>query len=142
MYIHGQRLDSIATELGVSYGTIHGWHNRERWASIRKQMRSDLLEGWKQRCKAGAIIASWRLVADHLRIADRFVHRMEEALNRESVSVEELYCLAKALSTEFRALEPLLKPVWSGRPGSAENASLMTAESAQHPFLPALATSS
>jgi hypothetical protein len=47
MYAGGATsLHGIARMLNVPYGTVHGWHTRDRWAGTLRQMKAKLREEW------------------------------------------------------------------------------------------------
>jgi hypothetical protein len=118
-YIKGQTLPSIAEELGVPYGTVHHWHTGEKWASIRRQLRAELLENWKDQFRVRAAVELYRTLALHISAARELSRKIGLALKREDLTVDELATLAKALRNEFMAVEPLLKPILSASPAAA-----------------------
>ncbi len=109
----GRTLPSIAEELGVPYGTVHHWHTGEKWASMRRQLRAELLENWKDQFRVRAAVEIYRTLALHISAGRKLAGKIGEALKRDDLSVDELAALAKALRNEFMSVEPLLKPILS-----------------------------
>jgi len=110
-YMSGSSLPAIALELSVPYGTIHNWHASERWADMRRQIRTDLLSNWNDIFRARSLFAMQKLVVEHLRIGATFAERIKESLARPDLTPDELRALAQALNAEFRVIEKILAPI-------------------------------
>ena len=80
LYVQGTPLPSIAHKLTLPYGTVHGWHTAEKWAGIRKQMRADLLEDFREKFRAGALVSLYQTIMRHLNLSNAVASRIETAL--------------------------------------------------------------
>jgi uncharacterized protein YjcR len=110
LYIQGSPLPAIAKKLGLPYGTVHGWHTAEKWASMRKQMRADLLEDFREKFRAGALVSMYRTIMRQLNLSNKVAGRIEAALPA-ATSSDDLLKLAQAMAAEFKVVERLLKPL-------------------------------
>ena len=110
LYIQGSPLPSIAKRLGVPCGTVHGWHTLEKWTSIRKQMRADLMADFQEKFRAGALVSMYQTIMRHLSLSNKVASHIEAALP-DATSPDDLQKLAQALAAEFKVVERLLKPL-------------------------------
>lgn len=116
LYIKGWTLPSVAKELGVPYGTVHHWHTGEGWAGMRRQMRADLLDDWKERFRVRTVVEMYRTMTLHISAAQELALKIGEAAAKEGVTPKELATLASALRSEYLAIEPLLRPLLQETP--------------------------
>jgi len=112
LYMEGSSLPAIAHGLGVNYHTLHNWHTAERWSSIKSQLRSEILEEWRQNITNMMRVKAVEGLARNLMACNSLLAQIEARLNsKESLEPKDMLTLAKALQAEFKGLERGAMPV-------------------------------
>ena len=113
LYVAGVPLRQIALDLQVPYGTLHGWHSGEKWASKARQIRTDLQTEYAENLRILTGNAALALVRGKLAILGGIQAEIMRAL-QENPSVNELARLAQLFRQTYQDLEPHMKAARAG----------------------------
>ena len=96
LYASGQAsMPQIAEQLGVPYGTIHTWHQRDKWVSRSKQIESEAIDVLREDFGKKVLHKGFEVIRNQLQISGLILERVSKKLERDDLSAADLEILAK-----------------------------------------------
>ena len=119
LYFEGRKtLRATSEELGVPYNTVHYWHTKERWASRRKQLPSEMYDDWRLEWQQGIARERAQFILRLFRISEE-LHAETSRQLAAAVAPAKVVAIAKACKLNSDMIWPYVETFLYGDSGEA-----------------------